>query len=237
MLYRVRTTSQCPMSNLCFISSTPAFWQFRRMTLHWGEGEICWPCHRCPVTHGISSGSQVQENIHYCRKSGGNQVQSHIGDGDRHCCLTRAQQGQLLHSLMKHQQSELEPPKKKTLAKKYLCVPATSSPSERVIGTSGNVVTWHQASLKPEAVTDLCFWHKTSRQRFLLIDTHIHSHSLDFCLCGFLTMLILFCFFKMICCYKHDQAEKVHFNLYTFEMSFSGILVECTFCCFELCFC
>lgn len=36
-------------------------------------------------------------------------------------------------------------------------------------------------------------------------------------------------FFDMICCYSHDQAEKVHFHLFTSEKSFSGPLVECKF--------
>lgn len=48
-------------------------------------------------------------------------------------------------------------PNLKNVAKKYLCVPATSSPSERVFSTNGNVVTCHRASLKPEAVDRLVF--------------------------------------------------------------------------------
>nr|XP_023693139.1 zinc finger BED domain-containing protein 4-like isoform X1 [Paramormyrops kingsleyae] len=43
------------------------------------------------------------------------------------------------------------------LAKKYLLVPATSSPSERVFSCSGNIVTCHRASLKPETVDMLVF--------------------------------------------------------------------------------
>ena len=43
------------------------------------------------------------------------------------------------------------------LAKKYLLVPATSSPSERVFSCSGNIVTSHRASLKPDAVDRLVF--------------------------------------------------------------------------------
>ncbi|KAJ8369457.1 hypothetical protein SKAU_G00094850 [Synaphobranchus kaupii] len=43
------------------------------------------------------------------------------------------------------------------LAKKYLLVPATSSPSERVFSCSGNIVTCHRASLKPDAVDRLVF--------------------------------------------------------------------------------
>lgn len=48
-------------------------------------------------------------------------------------------------------------PNLKNVAKKYLCVPATSSPSERVFSTNGNVVTCHRASLKPEAMDRLVF--------------------------------------------------------------------------------
>lgn len=48
-------------------------------------------------------------------------------------------------------------PNLKNVAKKYLCVPATSSPSERVFSTSGNIVTCHRASLKPDAVDRLVF--------------------------------------------------------------------------------
>ena len=43
------------------------------------------------------------------------------------------------------------------LAKKYLCVPATSSPSERVFSCSGNIVTFHRASLNPDTVDRLVF--------------------------------------------------------------------------------
>ena len=43
------------------------------------------------------------------------------------------------------------------LAKKYLLVPATSSPSERVFSCSGNIVTCYRASLKPDTVDRLVF--------------------------------------------------------------------------------
>ena len=46
------------------------------------------------------------------------------------------------------------------LAKKYLCVCATSSPSERLFSTSGNVVGDNRASLKPEKVNMLVFLPK-----------------------------------------------------------------------------
>lgn len=44
-----------------------------------------------------------------------------------------------------------------SLARKYLCVPATSSPSERIFSCSGNIVTCQRASLKPDTVDRLVF--------------------------------------------------------------------------------
>ncbi|XP_051805338.1 E3 SUMO-protein ligase ZBED1-like isoform X1 [Acanthochromis polyacanthus] len=46
------------------------------------------------------------------------------------------------------------------VAKKYLCVPATSSPSERVFSSGGNVVTCLRSCLKPEMVNMLVFLSK-----------------------------------------------------------------------------
>ena len=46
------------------------------------------------------------------------------------------------------------------IAKKYLCVCATSSPSERFFSTSGNVVGDTCASLKPDEVNMLVFLAK-----------------------------------------------------------------------------
>ncbi|XP_060796344.1 E3 SUMO-protein ligase ZBED1-like [Neoarius graeffei] len=46
------------------------------------------------------------------------------------------------------------------LARKYLCIPATSSPSERLFSASGNIVTCQRASLKPAKVDMLVFLAK-----------------------------------------------------------------------------
>lgn len=46
------------------------------------------------------------------------------------------------------------------LARKYLCIPATSSPSERLFSTSGNIVTCQRSSLKPATVDRLVFLAK-----------------------------------------------------------------------------
>ena len=43
------------------------------------------------------------------------------------------------------------------LVKKYLCIPATSSPSERLFSTGGNIVTCQRASLNPEHADRLVF--------------------------------------------------------------------------------
>lgn len=54
-------------------------------------------------------------------------------------------------------QRELNFPLVAKLAKKYLCIPATSSPSERVFSTAGNIVTCKRSCLKPETVDQLVF--------------------------------------------------------------------------------
>ncbi|CAL9703630.1 unnamed protein product [Knipowitschia caucasica] len=46
------------------------------------------------------------------------------------------------------------------LARKYLCIPASSSPSERLFSTSGNVVTCQRTCLKPANVSMLVFLAK-----------------------------------------------------------------------------
>ncbi len=47
-----------------------------------------------------------------------------------------------------------------TLARKYLCICATSSPSERVFSCSGNIVTPFRTSLNPQKVDMLTFLSK-----------------------------------------------------------------------------
>ncbi|XP_067257290.1 E3 SUMO-protein ligase ZBED1-like [Chanodichthys erythropterus] len=48
-------------------------------------------------------------------------------------------------------------PRVSQLAQHYLCIQATSSPSERVFSTGGNIVTCKRASLKPDNVDQLVF--------------------------------------------------------------------------------
>uniref|UniRef100_A0AAR2J935 BED-type domain-containing protein n=1 Tax=Pygocentrus nattereri TaxID=42514 RepID=A0AAR2J935_PYGNA len=52
---------------------------------------------------------------------------------------------------------EVNFPRLGKLAKKYLCIPASSSPSERVFSTGGNIITCNRAALKPDAVDRLVF--------------------------------------------------------------------------------
>lgn len=49
------------------------------------------------------------------------------------------------------------------LARKYLCVPATSVPSERVFSTAGDILTAQRASLDSEKVDMLIFLKKNMK--------------------------------------------------------------------------
>ncbi|KAK0153618.1 Zinc finger BED domain-containing protein 1 [Merluccius polli] len=54
-------------------------------------------------------------------------------------------------------QHEANFPRVASLAKKYLCIQATSAPSERAFSTSGNIITCRRSALKPERVNQLVF--------------------------------------------------------------------------------
>ena len=45
------------------------------------------------------------------------------------------------------------------LAKKYLCIPATSVPSECLFSTAENIITAKRSCLDPDNVNMLCFLH------------------------------------------------------------------------------
>ena len=51
------------------------------------------------------------------------------------------------------------------LAKRFLCIPATSAPSERVFSTGGNIVTAKRSCLHPSHVETLIFVSQNARQR------------------------------------------------------------------------
>lgn len=54
-------------------------------------------------------------------------------------------------------QNEMNFPLVARLTKKYLCIPATSSSSERAFSASGNIITCKRSCLKPNTVDELVF--------------------------------------------------------------------------------
>ena len=54
-------------------------------------------------------------------------------------------------------------PELASMAKAYLCVPATEVPSERAFSMAGLTVTKLRASLDPETVDHVCFIHKNNQ--------------------------------------------------------------------------
>ena len=59
------------------------------------------------------------------------------------------------------------------LARRYLCICATSVPSERVFSARGNIVTTSQSSLKPARVDQLVFLAINLKQFFLFLYVHV----------------------------------------------------------------
>ena len=49
------------------------------------------------------------------------------------------------------------------LARAVLCIPATSSPSERVFSTAGKTISEERANMLPENADDLVFLHDNYR--------------------------------------------------------------------------
>lgn len=56
-------------------------------------------------------------------------------------------------------------PKLSVLAKHYLCIPASSVPSERVFSKAGELVNDRRASLKPNIVDKLIFLNKNMKRK------------------------------------------------------------------------
>jgi hAT family C-terminal dimerisation region len=52
-------------------------------------------------------------------------------------------------------------PQLSVLAKQFLCIPATSAPSERVFSAAGLTIAKTRASLHPDNASDLMFLHNS----------------------------------------------------------------------------
>lgn len=62
-----------------------------------------------------------------------------------------------LEPLQWWQQNKTTFPTLAKLSKRYLCIPATSVPSEREFSAAGNIVSAKRNCLKPGKVNELCF--------------------------------------------------------------------------------
>jgi len=51
------------------------------------------------------------------------------------------------------------------MAKKYLCIPGTSVPSERVFSTAGDIITAQRSALTPEHVDQILFLNKNLKSK------------------------------------------------------------------------
>lgn len=107
-------------------------------------------------------------------------------------------------------------------AKKYLCIPATSTASERVFSAGGNVVTCQLSLLKSATVNMLVFLTKnlkvwtmsSSWKKYIDIPVslvlHILVHqSISVFTCSLKLYLVLCLFFNLSCCHLHYFEEMV----------------------------
>jgi hypothetical protein len=62
----------------------------------------------------------------------------------------------------RYQQAEQLFPRIAVLARKYLAIPATSIPSERIFSSAGNTITEKRNRLTPEHAAEIIFLHENS---------------------------------------------------------------------------
>lgn len=85
-------------------------------------------------------------------------------------------------------------PRVSLLAKHYLCISATSSPSERAFSPGGNVVTCHRAALKPDAVDRLVFLATKPNNRSWMMWTRFSIYLLWRLCCLLKQSELIYCF-------------------------------------------